>query len=65
MSLKALNFLVYFMAIWYIVEFLWYILWPFGIFYRFGTLYQEKSGNPDTDPGTGMLIFKTRVIRGS
>jgi hypothetical protein len=31
----------------------WYILWPFGIFYgylvyfsRFGTLYQEKSGNP-------------------
>jgi hypothetical protein len=53
------------MAIWYIVEFLWYILWPFGIFYRFGTLYQEKSGNPDTDPGTGMLIFKTRVIRGS
>jgi hypothetical protein len=47
------KMLVYFMAI-------WYILWPFGIFCvhfvyfmviwyifpRFGTLYQEKSGNP-------------------
>jgi hypothetical protein len=33
---------------------IWYILWAFGIFYgrlvdffRFGILYQEKSGNPD------------------
>jgi hypothetical protein len=48
------KILVYFMAI-------WYILWPFEIFYghlvyfvviwyissRFGILYQEKSGNPD------------------
>jgi hypothetical protein len=32
---------------------IWYILWPFGIFYgyfvcfsRFGMLYQEKFGNP-------------------
>jgi hypothetical protein len=26
---------------------IWYISWPFGIcFYRFGMLYQEKSGNP-------------------
>jgi hypothetical protein len=47
------KIMVYFMAI-------WYILWPFGIFYghlvyfmvicyifpRFGMLYQEKSGNP-------------------
>jgi hypothetical protein len=24
----------------------WYILWLFGIFSRFGMLYQEKSGNP-------------------
>jgi hypothetical protein len=31
--------LVYFLA-------LWYILWSFGIFPRFGTLYQGKSGNP-------------------
>jgi hypothetical protein len=42
---------------------IWYILWPFGIFYghlvyimaiwyifpRFGILYQEKSGNPGSD----------------
>jgi hypothetical protein len=41
--------LVYFTAI-------WYILWPFGIFYEFwyifspfGMLYQEKSGNPGRD----------------
>jgi hypothetical protein len=40
------GILVYFSAI-------WYILWPFGIFYgylvyflRFGLLHQEKSGNP-------------------
>jgi hypothetical protein len=38
--------LVYFTTI-------WYILWPFGIFYghlvyfsHFGLLYYEKSGNP-------------------
>jgi hypothetical protein len=30
--------LVYFVAI-------WYILWPFGIFFRFGMSNQEKSGN--------------------
>jgi hypothetical protein len=36
------SHLVYLMAI-------WYILWSFGIhiFARFGTLCQEKSGNPD------------------
>jgi hypothetical protein len=32
-----------------------YILWQFGIlcgpFPRFGTWYQEKSGNPDVDLG--------------
>jgi hypothetical protein len=44
--------LVYFMAI-------WYILWPFGIFYacfkyipRFGELYQEKSGIPGESPSS-------------
>jgi hypothetical protein len=31
--------MVYFMAI-------RFILWPFGIFSRFGMLYREKSGNP-------------------
>jgi membrane protein insertase Oxa1/YidC/SpoIIIJ len=25
---------------------IWYILWSFGIFPRFGILFQEKSGNP-------------------
>jgi hypothetical protein len=32
---------------------IWHILWPFGmfgIFFRFGMLYQEKSGNPGTHP---------------
>jgi hypothetical protein len=24
-----------------------YILWPFGIFFPFGVLSQEKSGNPE------------------
>jgi hypothetical protein len=42
----------------------WYIMGPFGIFYgnlaynfRFGMLYQEKSGNPD--PGTQKTSIKT------
>jgi hypothetical protein len=48
------KMLVYFMAIWstYITA-IWYILWPFGVFYGFlvylycfGMLYQDKSGNP-------------------
>jgi hypothetical protein len=34
---------------------IWYILWPFGnvwyIFLRFGTLCQEKSGNPGRTAG--------------
>jgi hypothetical protein len=34
--------LVYFIAI-------WYILWPFGIFSRFGMMYKEKSCNPGTE----------------
>jgi hypothetical protein len=32
--------LVYFVVI-------WYILWSFGIFSRFGMLHQDKSGIPD------------------
>jgi carbon starvation protein CstA len=43
------GYIVYFMAIWYILR-------PFDIFYgylvhffRVGMLYQEKSGNPDPD----------------
>jgi hypothetical protein len=37
----------------------WYSLWPFGIYYgylvyfsRFGTPYQEKSGNQASDMST-------------
>jgi hypothetical protein len=25
---------------------IWYSAWKFGIFFRFGNLYEEKSGNP-------------------
>jgi hypothetical protein len=46
------KLLVYFMPNWNITA-IWYILWSFGdfvgiwnIFPRFGTLWQEKSGNP-------------------
>jgi hypothetical protein len=53
----AMGMLVYFTAIRSFLSFcihiFWlfcYILWFFGIFFsRFGTLYQEKSGNPDCD----------------
>jgi hypothetical protein len=34
---------VYLMAI-------WYILWSFGIFSRFGMLYEETSGNTASKP---------------
>jgi hypothetical protein len=37
------GYLVYFVAI-------WYILGLFGVFSRFGRLYQEKSGNPGMGP---------------
>jgi hypothetical protein len=33
------GYLVYFVAI-------WYMLWLFDIFFRFGMLCEEKSGNP-------------------
>jgi hypothetical protein len=49
-----LKTLVYFVAIWSILQLhIYYNLWPFGIFdgylvysSRFGMLYQEKYGNP-------------------
>jgi hypothetical protein len=51
---KFYGHLVYFTAIWYILCPFWYILCPFGYilchlvyFFRFGLLYQEKTGNPD------------------
>jgi hypothetical protein len=37
--------MVYFMATWYIFS----ILWSVHIFFRFGMLYQQKSGNPVHD----------------
>jgi hypothetical protein len=47
------KMLVYFMAILAYFMAIWYILWPFGIFYvylvyfyHFGMLYNEKSGIP-------------------
>jgi hypothetical protein len=27
---------------------IWYIFWLFGIFFHFGMLYREESGNPAT-----------------
>jgi hypothetical protein len=35
---------------------IWFILWQFGIFFRFGILYQEKSGIPGTQPPNERLI---------
>jgi hypothetical protein len=54
----------------------WSILSPFGlfcghleyfmvtryIFTRFGTLSQEKSGNPDSDPFAARLIVRRQLI---
>jgi hypothetical protein len=42
------KMLVYFMSYSHMVLFvvIWYILLSFGIFFRLGILYQEKSGNP-------------------
>jgi hypothetical protein len=46
------GYLVYFVAI-------WYILWLFGILFPlFGMLSQEKSGNPDCD---GWQFFTIRL----
>jgi hypothetical protein len=44
--------LVYFTAI-------WHTLWPLGClvyFFRFGILYQEKSGNPDDGINIGLSL---------
>jgi hypothetical protein len=38
--------LVYIRAIWYSFVAISYNLWSFGIFFRFGMVYREKSGNP-------------------
>jgi hypothetical protein len=42
----------YFMAIWYILCF-------FDIFFHFGMLYREKSGNPAPD---AILMFSFRPV---
>jgi hypothetical protein len=53
--------LVCFMVIWsYLCPFeylvaIWYSLWLFGIFSRFGMLYQEKSGNHARDRGKNLF----------
>jgi hypothetical protein len=41
----------------------WYILWSFGIFYRFGMLYQEQSGNPWPQPQQESKNFKITTSR--
>jgi hypothetical protein len=64
--------LVYFVFVWYILcsfgifydnlEYfvaIWYILHSFGIFFRFGMLYQERSGIPFF-PGTVALVSVAR-----
>jgi hypothetical protein len=55
------KMLVYFMANCLFTD-IWYTLWPLGIFYgylvyfyRFGMLYNEKSGNP----GAWIKIYET------
>jgi beta-lactamase regulating signal transducer with metallopeptidase domain len=47
-----------------------YILWPFGnlvailyIFLRFGTLCQEKSGNPDWNKTDSRHFFRAKTFR--
>jgi hypothetical protein len=34
---------------------IWYIMWSFDIFPRFGMLYPEKSGNPGSDKSDGFF----------
>jgi hypothetical protein len=54
----------YFTAIWYILgQFI--IFYAFGIFFRLGMLYREKSGNPERqrliiktfDPSSFFIVF--------
>jgi hypothetical protein len=51
-NLLQWKMLVYVMAIWSILQFLVYFvaisdnLWGVGVFFHFGNLYREKSGNP-------------------
>jgi hypothetical protein len=48
--------LVYFTAI-------WYNLWPWSIFSRFGMLYQEKSGNPAAKPGGQCYVISNFFLK--
>jgi hypothetical protein len=45
-SWSIVSYLVYFMVIWYIFAVLVYFMVIWFIFFRFGMLYQDKSGNP-------------------
>jgi hypothetical protein len=47
------GLLLYFMDI-------WYSSWKFGNFFRFGILYQEKSGNPADVSSECAKVFTTR-----
>jgi hypothetical protein len=49
--------LVYFMAIWYVIRTLGIFCGNLVYFPRFGTLYQEKSGNPDSSGGKKKKSF--------
>jgi hypothetical protein len=44
--LEGLGIKKYFTIIWYTYFMaVWYIMWSLGMFFRFGTLHQEKSGS--------------------
>jgi hypothetical protein len=49
------KMLVFYMAIWVYFIAIWYFcghyvyLWLFGVFFRYGMVYQAKSGNPAAD----------------
>jgi uncharacterized membrane protein len=53
------GYLVYFMAVWYFVV-TWYI---FVYYCYFGTLHQEKSGNPDAMTGSS-ATEQIKIFRG-
>jgi hypothetical protein len=40
---------------------MWYILWPFGIFFIFGTLYQKKTLATLADFG-GFNVIKEKKL---
>jgi hypothetical protein len=49
-----------FTAIWYLFWPFWFIFEAFVIFYHFGILYQEKSGNPDDEDKTQKAAIRTK-----